>query len=91
MFSIRVELHYASREDYVTLAESLGRVGIVDTVVGDNGVRYKLPPAEYSYVGNATLNQVFEAARTAANSTGRTYAVVANEVLRRTWIGLAVA
>jgi hypothetical protein len=88
MFSIRVELHNANWSDYVKLAESLSRVGITDIITADNGVRYKLPPAEYNYVGNSTLDRVYEAAKTAAASTGRTYAVVANEATRRMWVGL---
>lgn len=88
MFTIRVELHEAAWKDYVALAESLRRGGIVDTIVGDNNVRYKLPPAEYNYVGNASLEDVFSVTKASANATGRRNAVIVNEVLQRKWVGL---
>lgn len=88
MFSIRVELHGASSSDYEALATSLASINVVDTIVGDNGIRYKLPPAEYNYVGQATMEQVHEAIRAATSTVGRPYAVVTNEVRQRIWVGL---
>jgi hypothetical protein len=88
MFSIRVELHNATWSDYIKLAEGLRAYGIVDTVLGNDGIRYKLPPAEYHYDGNRALAQVQESARMAGASTGRQHAVVSHEVSRMLWAGL---
>lgn len=88
MFSIRVELHGATGSDYNSLAEHLRQRGIVDVITDDNGLRYKLPPAEYNYVGNATLEQVFASVEGAAKLVGRAYAIIANEAVRRRWTGL---
>ena len=88
LFTIRVELNAARSEDYATLARHLALAGITDFIRDDSGVTYRLPPAEYSFVGNATLEQVVDATNRAASATGRTYAVVANEASRRMWVGL---
>jgi hypothetical protein len=90
-FSIRVELHSATSSDYVALAEHLRQRGIVDLITDENGVTYKLPPAEYNYVGDATLEQVFASVESAAKLTLRNYEIVASEAVRRRWIGLPLA
>ncbi|WP_426168568.1 hypothetical protein [Pseudoduganella sp. R-34] len=89
MFTIRVELHDATWTDYNNLATQLGRQGITDIIQADNGNRYKLPPAEYNYVGNATLDQVYNAVNKVASTLGKRFAVLANEVTSRTWTGLS--
>lgn len=70
------------------LAQNLARVGIVDEIIGSDGVIYKLPPAEYNYEGTSTADAVLNAAREAANRTGKTNAVLVSDSTRRTWIGL---
>lgn len=88
-FSIRVELHNATRMDYAKLADSLRRFGIVDTIVGDNGIRYRLPPAEYNYEGEANIQDVQSAAQAAADGVSCSNAIYTSEATCRQWSGLA--
>jgi hypothetical protein len=87
-FTIRVELHDANWQHYVDMARDLATKGITDVIVADSGTSYKLPPAEYNYVGNGSADDVLEAAKASAAKTGRRYAVFVTEATRRTWIGL---
>ncbi len=86
--TVRVELHNASWQNYIDLANDLARSGIVDEITASDGATYKLPPAEYNYEGTATADAVLNTAREAANRTGKTNAVLVSESTRRTWIGL---
>lgn len=88
MFTIRVELHDATWRDYVDLANDLATKGITDVVTADDGSSYKMSPGEYSYVGVATIDAVYNAAVLSAAKTGRRYAVFVSEAVRRKWIGL---
>jgi hypothetical protein len=54
-FITRVELHSATHSDYETLHSEMGREGFLRTIVSDQGVRYHLPTAEYSYIGSRAL------------------------------------
>lgn len=87
-FTIRVELHAAQSQHYAMLAADLAPKGIVDVIQAGDGVWYKMPPAEYNFVGNQTLQQVYEATVASAKKTGRSYAVLVTEATSRTWIGL---
>lgn len=91
MFTIRVELHDATWQDYNDLAKRLAQHGIIDVITADNGKRYKLPPAEYNFVGNATVQQVHDAVVAVAGALGRRFGVVINEVTNRSWQGLSFA
>jgi len=87
-FTIRVELHDANWQHYVDMARDLATKGITDVIVADNGTSYKMAPAEYNYVGNASADDVLEAAKASAAKTGKRYAVFVTEATRRTWVGL---
>lgn len=87
-FTIRVELHDANRQHYADMAKDLATNGITDVIVADNGASYKMPPAEYNYVGNVSAENVLDAAKASAAKTGRRYAVFVTEATRRTWVGL---
>jgi hypothetical protein len=87
-FSIRVELHQATWQDYENLANDLLRQGITRTITADNGGTYHLPPAEYNYQGNATIDAVLNAASASAQKTGRRHAVFVTEASQRKWVGL---
>lgn len=91
MYTIRVLLHGASSADYSNLAEYLRQSSIDDIVVGVDGKRYKMSPGEYSYIGLMNLDQVFEAVARSAILVGKPYAIMANQVVERTWVGLAPA
>ena len=62
-FTIRVELHDANWQHYVDMAKDLATKGITDVIAADNGTSYKMSPAEYSYVGNASADSVLEAVK----------------------------
>ena len=89
-FTIRVELHYASEADYQTLHSAMERAGFSRFITSDDGITYHLPLAEYNREGNLTRSQVLASARTAADTTRKTYAVLVSETSGRTWVGLAV-
>jgi len=88
IFTIRVELHDANWQHYVDMAKDLASKGITDVITGDNGTSYKMPPAEYNYVGNASMQQVHDATCASAARTGKRYGVLVTEAARRQWVGL---
>jgi len=90
-YTIRIELHDATWDDYVEMYKHLATQGITDIITSDDGVRYKMPPAEYNYDGNATRAQVLEMAKASAGKVVRSYAVLVTESNGRTWHGLAKA
>lgn len=90
MFTIRIELHNASWQNYVDMANDLATKSITDVIVSDNGTAYKMPPAEYNYVGNASIDDVYSTAQWAANRTGKANAILVSEATRRKWNGLEV-
>jgi hypothetical protein len=58
-------------------------------ITGNNGQTYHMPWAEYNGTGNLTSTQVRDIARTAADTTGKSNAVLVTESTSRAWIGLA--
>lgn len=88
-FTIRVVLHdNASRDDYEKLATALANRNITDVITADNGIRYKMPPAEYQCHGDLTATQVRDICVEAAKTTGKRHAVLVTESNSRSWIGL---
>jgi len=87
-FTIRVELHDANWQHYVNLAADLAKQGITDLVTASDGVTYKMSPAEYNYEGSATIDNVLDAVRAAAERTGKKNAVFVTQASYRKWIGL---
>lgn len=89
-FVIRVELHNATSKNYEDLAKNLAAIGIVDTIFGSDGRRYKLPPAEYYYTGGATLQHTHDLVTGVASKIVINYAVLVTESNGCMWRGLAV-
>ncbi len=89
-YTIRIELHDASWDDYEEMYMHLTAQGITDIIASDDG-RYKMPPAEYNYDGSATRAQVLEMAKASAGKVARSYAVLITESNGRTWHGLPKA
>lgn len=87
-FTVRVELHSATWDDYLALYEQLAAYGITDIITSDGGVAYRMPPAEYSYEGSATPEQVLETTKACAAKVVRSYAVLVTEAVARSWHGL---
>jgi hypothetical protein len=86
-FTVRVELHNADWDDYVSLHKKMAGQGLTDTIDVTNG-KVKMPPAEYNYEGNATKEDVLAKAKAAASSVVTSYAVLVTESAGRTWHGL---
>jgi hypothetical protein len=90
-FIVRVELHGAIYEDYVKLHAEMKARGMTNFIVGDNRVTYQLPTATYAGEGNIPDNQVLSAAKAAAATTGRKFAVLVANYNACTWEGLHAA
>lgn len=90
-YTIRIELHDGTPDDYVDLYEDLAAKGITDIITTGEGVEYKLPPAEYSFIGDATQSEVLEMARSSASKVVRSCAVLVTTASNRTWHGLKKA
>lgn len=88
-FTVRVELHKAVGTDYDVLHTAMEQTGFSRLITGDNGQTYHLPWAEYYGTGNLTSAQVRDIARTAANTTGKSNAVLVTEAVGWAWIGLS--
>ena len=87
-FITRVELHNGTSEDYEKLHAAMARAGFSRTIRGSDGVTYHLPWAEYYANTTGTIEQVRSAAVSAANTTGRTSAVLVSQALQIAWQGL---
>jgi hypothetical protein len=87
-FTVRVELHQAQWDDYEKLHSAMGRQGFSRLIRSDDGKTYQLPWAEYNGSGNLSSSQVRDIARAAADSTGKSNAVLVSESQSRSWIGL---
>ncbi|HEY4272030.1 MAG TPA: hypothetical protein VGM65_08490 [Candidatus Udaeobacter sp.] len=87
----RVELHYATYEDYENLHGAMQRAGFSRFIVGDDGETYRLPTAEYVIVGDYDIASVKRAAAEAAATTRKQFAVVVTKGASVTWQGLAAA
>jgi len=87
-YTVRIELHDASWQNYADLAKHMAAQGMIDVIQADDGVRYKMPPAEYNYVGAKTCQQVLDAAKGCASRVVNSYAVLVTESNGRLWYGL---
>jgi hypothetical protein len=90
-FTVRVELHQANYQDYENLHAAMENSGFSRFITSDDGKVYHLPTAEYDRQANLTIAQVLNQAKTAANSTGKSNAVLVTEAVGRMWNGLPVA
>jgi hypothetical protein len=88
-FTVRVVLHdNATWDDYNLLHVEPGKRHLVDVITGDNGVIYRLPPAEYYGEGPVTTARCREIAAEAAQVVGKRYSVFSTEGESRSWQGL---
>ena len=88
-FTVRVELHHATLDDYDVLHGAMEKQGFSRVITGDDGKTYHLPWAEYNGVGALSSVQVRDIASTAASTTGKRYAILVTESQTRAWVGLA--
>jgi hypothetical protein len=87
-FTVRVELHNAQGSDYERLHTAMEQKGFSRQITADDGKAYHMPWAEYNATANLTCIRVRDIAREAADSTGRSNAVLVTEAATRAWIGL---
>jgi len=73
----RVELHGATYEDYEKLHAAMASAGFTRKVRADDGTIYQLPTAEYFVDSSLDVAAIRDAARAAANTTGRSSWVLA--------------
>jgi hypothetical protein len=88
-YTVRVELHRATNDDYEQLHAAMKNVGFSRFITSSDNVKYHLPTAEYNYEGDASRDQVLEKAKRAASTTGLSYAVLVTESNGRTWHNLS--
>jgi hypothetical protein len=85
MFIVRVELHDATWSDYEALHKAMAALGYARTITGGDGQARKLPTAEYVTTAYATVTEIVERARMAANRVKPRNEVLAIEVAN--WSG----
>jgi len=87
----RVELHDANGDDYETLHDSMANRGYGRTIVGDNGSTYQLPTGTYvTPETDATLVTAHNAAKEAADETGKSSAIIVASYVSARWSGLTI-
>jgi hypothetical protein len=91
-YMARIELYTAGENEYSQLDANMGRRGYLRTMMGEDGVSYKLPTGTY-YVAesSAMLEVALRAAVDAASETGKQSAVMVIDWRSARWSGLAVA
>lgn len=91
-FTVRVELHETTpgqKLDYEILHTEMKNEGFTRTIYSEN-VFYKLPPAEYSKIGEFTTKQVLDSAKTAATKTKYKFSILVNNIYGREGFNLEV-
>jgi hypothetical protein len=91
LFTTRVELHGANWDDYTKLHSHMKAQDFALTVTSDQGSTYRLPPAEYTYQGTVSRDDVLNKAKAAAGAVKTSFAVVVTEAVGVTWFGLPIA
>lgn len=85
----RIELHRdATWDDYELLHRKMSEEGFGRSVVGSDGVTYRLPPAEYLIQGSYEIATVLQAAVRASSATGKHVSALVTEGERLSWRGL---
>jgi hypothetical protein len=87
-YTVRVELHDASWDDYETLHAAMQNVGFSRTITSADGKKYQLPTAEYDARASQDATQVRQIGSNAAKATGRRFSVLVSASSQRAWLGL---
>lgn len=90
-FTVRVELHDATWENYLDLHKKMASKGFTTTVTDMNGGVAKMPMAEYNISSNSTMVQIRDLANLIAKSVVSKCAILVTQSAGRCWIGLAKA
>lgn len=90
-FTVTVELKDANAAHLATLSEVMQREGFTTTIAAFNGSEFRLPHAVFNYTiedySGATLQQIADKAREAANRVGQNRILVTRSAGRH-WIDL---
>lgn len=78
-FNTRIELHYATAQDYKNLSDAMSTKGFKGYVEGSDSKYYELPPGEYAFEGDKTGEQVRDLATHTASLTGKNFGVRVTE------------
>lgn len=84
-FTVRIELEDAEWKHYNMLYEEMAFHGFTDTIIGNNGYVWKLPDAEYNFVGDLTRDEVLSRAKAAADTTRKNFSILVTQSLGRVW------
>jgi photosystem II stability/assembly factor-like uncharacterized protein len=90
-FTVRVELHKATWDDYETLHAAMGNHEFSRDITADDGNTYHLPTAEYNISTSQNRSSVLASAKTAASQTGKKASILVTESAGRTWSNLEAA
>lgn len=88
-FTIRVELHgNNSIEKYNILHEEMFKNDFSKTIIGQNGLEYYLPSAEYNITSNLTNKLLLENINKIVSQITNDYSVLITRSASRTWHNL---
>jgi hypothetical protein len=84
-FTVRVELEDAEWKHYNVLYEEMAFHGFTDTIIDTNGNVWKLPDAEYNFVGELNRDEVLSRAKAAAEATRKKFSILVTQSAGRVW------
>jgi hypothetical protein len=90
-YAVRVELHDTDEDEYTSLHQAMEDEGFVRWITGSDGVKDRLPTAEYNMPDtDIDRSEVLRRARSAANSVKYIPKpwIVVTESAGRSWSGL---
>ena len=88
-YTVRVELHDATWDDYTKLHKIMASQGFNTTVRDDaSGIISKMPTAEYNIGSLLSITQIRDKAEFAAKSVIKRFGVLVTQSAGRCWIGL---
>jgi len=89
-FTTRILLRGAASEsEYETLHVSMRKQGFLRTITSNDGIVYKLPPAEYNLTGSYNRDQVLDLAKEAIKALpNRIAEILITESAGRIWNNL---
>lgn len=87
-YTVRMVLKKGDSDDYDELYGFMEGEGFTKTISGSDGELWQLPDAEYNYEGSASLAQVYNKAKRAAEGVGLAFSVFVTESAGRKWYGL---
>jgi hypothetical protein len=90
-YTVRVELHNAEWEDYDELHEAMENEGFSRQITSSDGKTYHLPWAEYDRETPSGRKGVLDAAKRAADTTGKAHSILVTESAGRMWHNLPPA